>query len=690
MRRFILAAVIAVVVAAAAAGVLALRGLEGRLSADISALEQSLAAKAQLTVKGGESQLRLSPRPSVAFAGASLRTSAAKGGTPVAEGGRVVVVPRLAALAFGRREIERVVLEDMRFVARPEPTESAVLLLSLLVDAKVPVLLRNCTLAIDRGRSLPIFEISDLDLDFAARDGAIEYSGTLAALGAGSRGEVSGSWRPKSGRTGGDRLGIKLRVREGNPEALFALLPSLRTEPFGGPITFEMSAEGFLGERSTETRPAEPLVGNMRAELDFNLLGRTEKTVFENGFALDDYRLALREGKGSWGAYPFTYAGWIARGVAGNKANLRMATADVDVAELLAEYGIDERWRPQTTVSADLRMGGTLDDELTRYEAKAESARFDGWPSVPISSGPVKVGGSLLAINAEVSGSFTFKDLRIAHLLFPEQLLGVRWWRDELSITSLGQKLWDGKIDAAVAYKPRESSDVTGGGVFYDVDAESIVRAILPEFGIEVKGRIDAATQGLYDARGLSYEGRVGLHFGSLGPKGWVRHAVDQAVAAAGRSDAVTPEIAATYPVLAAAEPVVLDRAEAIFRSRENGISFAIVDARSQGATLTIDSTIDADRKLTGNAVVVLAPDLVSALVARVPALLRMVDPGGSLVVPVHLEGTPSEVEVSLDRAFAAALKRAREGQVVEPLAAAAVAPSFSIETPPLEEQFGR
>ena len=56
---------------------------------------------------------------------------------------------------------------------------------------------------------------------------------------------------------------------------------------------------------------------------------------------------------------------------------------------------------------------------------------------------------------------------------------------------------------------------------------------------------------------------------------------------------------------------------------------------------------IDACRKLTGNAVVVLAPDLVSALVARVPALLRMVDPGGSLVVPVHLEGTPSEVEVS-------------------------------------------
>ena len=110
----------------------------------------------------------------------------------------------------------------------------------------------------------------------------------------------------------------------------------MRTEPFKGPIDFEMKADGFVGERTTEAVPAEPLTGSMRAEMDFDLFGLTKKATFENGFALDDKRLALRDGKGSWGERPFRYSGWIARGVGSNKVNLRLGADDIDVDELLA------------------------------------------------------------------------------------------------------------------------------------------------------------------------------------------------------------------------------------------------------------------------------------------------------------------------------------------------------------------
>jgi hypothetical protein len=558
----------------------------------------------------------------------------------------------------------------------------------MLPSATVPVSLRNCTIAIDRGAPMPLFEITEVDLDFTQNDAAVDFSGTLAALGNGSHGDLTGTWRPKAGRTGGDGLKMDLKVRDGRPEALFAMIPLMRTEPFKGPIRFELTADGFIGERTTEAQPAEPLLGTMRAETDFDLFGLTKRAVFENGFAFDDRRLALREGKGNWGDYPFTYSGWIARGYADNKVNLKLDTGEVDVDELLAEYDIPERWRPEATVSAEVRMGGTLTEDLVRYEAKSPSAKFNGFPSVPISAGKFTVGGSLLAVNAEVAGSFMFDELRVGHVVFKNQLVGSRWWRNELGITSLGQKLWDGKLDAAGAWKPNESKDVTGGGVFYDVDVAKLLADVVPDLGVALTGRLDMSTTAVYDARGFGYEGRGALFYGVLGPDGWMRKAVDQVLAAVG-ADVVNEEIETAYPVLEL-KPVPFDRVEAIFQSRDDGIAFAILDGKSKGATYTLDGKSDLDRKITADAVIVLTPDLVSTLIARAPALAGMADPGGSLAVPVHLEGKPADIAVSLDRNFAAALTRAKEGEPVDAPAVTPREPSFTTDIPALQEQFGR
>jgi len=113
------------------------------------------------------------------------------------------------------------------------------------------------------------------------------------------------------------------------------------------------------------------------------------------------------------GRAPFTYAGWIARGYSDSKVNLRLNVKDVSVAGVLAEYGIAERWRAQRSYG-EIRMGGRWKSRsraMTRAPRARASTAFPG----PISTGPVSVVGSLLAINAEASGSVDMARLQIGN-----------------------------------------------------------------------------------------------------------------------------------------------------------------------------------------------------------------------------------------------------------------------------------
>src|SRR5688572_23754152 len=124
MRRLVLAAVATALVALVVVGYLALRGLADGVGTQLEAAAGSIVRRSPLDFDGGRTSVAFAP-PSIAVEGATLRTREAEGGQAIAEGGRVLVVPHLSSLLRGRREIERIEFDSVRFLARPDPPYSA-------------------------------------------------------------------------------------------------------------------------------------------------------------------------------------------------------------------------------------------------------------------------------------------------------------------------------------------------------------------------------------------------------------------------------------------------------------------------------------------------------------------------------------------------------------------------------------
>jgi hypothetical protein len=480
-----------------------------------------------------------------------------------------------------------------------------------------------------------------------------------------------------------------LNLREGDPAELAKIVPGLGRATFTDDVTLKLEAKGFVGERSTETLPADPLAGRVHAEVGLDLLGLDRRAVFDSGVSLDDKRWVLSDGEGKWGARGFAFAGWVERAIGANKVNLRMSFKDVGVSDIMAEYGIEERWRPDAVVAGEIRMGGSLDYPLTRYEVKAPRVTFNGLPSMSISTGPMRVSGSLLAINAEVSASFDTSDLSIGHVKIDDALVGTRWWRNELMVSTRELPLWDGKLDASAGYEPQAERRHRGGGLLRDVDAAMFWQHVFPDSRLELDGRLDVSMQTDWRDGRLWVDGRVGVHDGTLGPDGLVHSILSEVAAVAGAEPAVLAELAARYPV-AAADGMPFRRLAASFQSAKEGVAVRVSDLVGEGATLSLDGTVNADQRLSAAGVVALAPSLVSGLVRRIVPLAGLVADDGELQVPVRVEGNPAELRVTVDPRFLEALRAAGDGKDVEPVTVSLPEPSFTTDLPPLEEQFGR
>ena len=316
MRKTVIVMVLAVVVGVAVALGVASSTLRREASGRAAAIEQEIREHTGLVIDSPSVSVELFP-PAVTLRGGKLHEKG--GGTIfIAEGGTIRLVGRLVDLLEGRFAPQRVELDGVRLVMRPETSDSAFALLSALRDVAVPVAFVDCVLQIDRGPSSPPFEATKIDLRLTP--GAVApFDGTAAVLGPSSHGRIQGEWRPGAGRTGGDGLKLHLEVRDGEPEAIGRLVPGVRVSEMRGGTHVDITADGFIGERSTEALPAEPLKGHARAESDFELFGLRRPAVFETGFTLDDRRWVLDNGQGRWGERPFTYAGWIARGFARTK-----------------------------------------------------------------------------------------------------------------------------------------------------------------------------------------------------------------------------------------------------------------------------------------------------------------------------------------------------------------------------------
>jgi hypothetical protein len=409
---------------------------------------------------------------------------------------------------------------------------------------------------------------------------------------------------------------------------------------FTDDVTLDLAAEGFLGERTTEVMPAEPLAGRMHLEVGLDLLGVKHRAVFDNGVALDDKRWVLKDGKGKWGERPFTFAGWIARVPTANKVNLRLSFEHVNAADVMAEYAIDERWRPQADVSGEIRMEGSFDYPLTRYEAKMPSFTWNAWPSTPVSSGPMNVRGSLLAINTDVSASFETNELKVGTIVAKNVLVGSTWWHEKLTITSMNLPMWGGRTDSSAAYEPAAEERWKGGALLHDLDAGVFLPQAMPDLGLRVDGRLDGSGEGGYRDGALWYRGRVGLHEGTLGPQSLLRVVASEVIKAAGADPAVLDELATRHPALAS-DKLAFKRIAIDFQAQPPGTALRIGDLVSDGGTLTLEATADATKHVAADGLAVFVPPVSADLAGRVPALARLLSSNGSLQVPVHAEARP-------------------------------------------------
>jgi hypothetical protein len=494
---------------------------------------------------------------------------------------------------------------------------------------------------------------------------------------------------PGAGPTGGDRLDIALRLEGGDPNRLVTLPERLSRERLIGPLSVVAKASGYVGERSTEAVPAEPLDGKIEGTLGLEVFGLERPLKFDLETALDDKRFMLRKGSADWGGLPLDVSGWVARGPE-SKIGGKLRWEHVDAAALLSKFDVAERWRPQAKVSGEVRVMGQLDRPLVRYEATAPTVKLVPWPSLPLVSGPMRVTGSLLAINADVSGSFDGTDLRIADARLPEALFGVQYWRDKLTLSALDQEAWGGRADLSFAYRPDETNDVEGGGILSHMNAEEVLSNLFPKMDFKIHGSLDSIFQIGIAADGPWAKGRVGIHHGKVGQSGLVRSVLEEAFTTAGRHFEVEDSLMRSYPGALAEGRTEFQRIAFDFQTRTDGVDLKTAEIRLPYATVNGEGRLDTQGTIVGSGTISLSEPLTADLARRTKALRALIADDGRIHIPIHFEGKPDAAEVHPDPRFVEVLERALRGEKVEPFPAPVEGPGLGLDMPSLREHFQR
>jgi len=494
---------------------------------------------------------------------------------------------------------------------------------------------------------------------------------------------------PGVGPTGGDKLDVDLRLEGADPSRLLTMPERLSRAKLVGPISLDAKASGYVGEHSTEVAPAEPLDGKIEGTVGLQVFGLERPLQIDLETAFDDKRFMLRKGSLDWGGLPLEVSGWLARG-AEAKIGGQLRWEHVDADALLSQFGVDERWRPQAKVSGEVRLMGDLDRPLVRYEATAPSVKLVPWPSLPLVSGPMRVTGSLLAINADASGSFNGSDLRIADARLPAALFGMQYWRDKLTFSALDQEAWGGRADLSFAYRPDEENDVEGGGILSHMDAEEVLSNLFPKMHFVIHGSLDSIFQIGIGADGPWAVGRVGIHHGKVGQSGVVRAVLDEAFAGAGRAFEVEDALMRSYPGALSQERTEFQRVAFDFKTRTDGVDVKSVEIRLPYATIQGEGALDSRGSIDGTGTISLSEPLSADLARRTKGLRSLVAEDGRIHVPIRVGGEADAAEVHAEARFVDALARALKGEKVEPFPPPVEGPGFGIDMPSLSEHFQR
>jgi len=601
---------------------------------------------------------------------------------------------RWLPLLLGRVEVGEIVADAPRLEMIRDPRdarESTVVperILTALADVPFVLTVRaGSVLYEDRGAE-PAARLRASSLDGTVRggaEGALEATLEGAALSEHSTAKLVLRLLPKVGPTGGDEVKLEVDVDDASAAALPEGFIMLRGAELRDPLRFSLRAQGLLGERSTETKPAEPLVGKLQGSVGVVIAGLEDRLELDADVALDDSRYQLRGGTGTWGGLRFVPTGWISRLVP-RKVSGRMDLDAFDLEEMAERLGVPERWRPRGRADLTLRVLGSSIEPLYRYEGTLSDAAFSPWPSLAIKAGPTRVHGTLIAVNADATASFNTKDLQVGTARIPEFLFGVSYWREKLTVSALESPAYDGRIDGSAAFFPKVSADPLGGMLVRDVDGEKAIANVLPRLPFGVNGRLDAAVQLITDEHGTRARGRIGIHRGRIDGANWTRSLVEAALAQARAAHAAGEVIAAHRPLLGA-DVTRFERMAIDFETDGGVVTLPRVVADMAGASLRGRGEIAADGGVTLTAALWPDASLAASLASAAPAFSRARDAEGRPVLPCEVRAGAGRLDVRPADELRRALSATGD---VPPLAPIRVGPADFGELVRLRKQFGR
>ena len=689
MRRILSLVFAAAVVIAYGFAVFTLRG---SVTKTVPALVQDLAAK--LDVRIGHGGVSVSYLP-LAAGVRDVRVSSKLAATqPFLSVDALRVRPKLLPLLMGRVEVGEILAVRPRVDMLTDPRDArrstAVPDGFLAALAEVPFSLRvreGSVLFEDYGDDPPsklYAESLDGTVGTDADEGlAAKLEGTT--LGDRSTVRLALRLKPRVGPTGGDQVAVELDVEDASAAALPAGFIMLRGADLRDPLQLSLRAEGLAGERSTETKPAKPLLGKLSGSVGVVIAGLEDRLEIDADLALDDRRFQLRGGTGAWGGFRFVPTGWMTRLVP-RKISGRLDMEPVDLLQAAERFGVAERWRPSGTANLTLRAAGKSIEPLYSYEGTLTDSSFSAWPALPIEASAARVRGSLIAINADISVSFDTENLQVGTARIDDAVFGVSYWKDKLTITALDSPLYGGKLDGGMAFFPKTSSDPAGGMLLRDADGKIVVENVLPGLPFAISGRLDTGLRFGVDEEGFWLRGRLGIHRGRIEGSNWVRDLLQASLGEAGAADALEAVIASQRPLLGT-DFTRFDRVAVDFETRGGAVTLPRVVVEMKGAELRGHGEIAADRSIRLTAALWPDAQLAESLVDASAALARARDGDGRPVLPCELRGAEGRVELRPNAELTAALKG---GDEAVPLAPVRVGPADFGDLPRLRNQFGR
>jgi len=682
MRKLLVAACVAL---AALLG-FSLSSLRTRIVTDFEAF----AARAQelpgMTAEYGTAGLVFFPRPAAEISDVVI--SVERGKQPAVEvltAESVRIRPRLLPLLMGRVEAAGVEVvaptlrleingdgEHLLSSGEPGP-RTGELVLRLL--AQVRSVIDGSVQLLDNSYDPPLaLELGQLEGDFwTAANGGLAFTVEAKPAGGGSV-SSSGTLLPGAGPTGGHGLDFEVALSGASPQLLRGAIGDWLPPWLVDELDLDIKGGGFIGERGNDDMPAEPLLFGVTGSVGVDMYGLRDRLELQSTMSLDDSRLRVKSASLSAYGQDFTALGWLSRRRSA-EASMRVRAEDVELAALLADFGLEGELVPQTTLTGTLKLTGTPEATALRYEVTADSVDLSPLPWLQMQATDTSFAGAIHSINADLSASFKARELKAGPVTLSDARSGLVWWKDVFRLNAMNMAIWDGTVSVGGAVSLDSGGENPAGRdirlsvVIDDADVEALLVDVSGLEGLQVSGALDAmADHGGPNRSQLESVGRLALHDGVLA-------GVDLIGVARAALEGRPYDLAS-----GAAAATVFDRLAMDFVSDGDGVLIADLDVRLEGGRPGGGRLSGAGRLAVSD----------RATAGMKPASLELdcvleLGVDRNLRVPLRISGPLSALRVELDQDF---ISRYRVGVI--PPVADLPSEEIPMELPSLYTHFGR